>query len=184
MWSEESYLLPRAPSADTQSGRLARKPAVSEAQLGVWQGMSPTYAYGRIKSCFLFLGGVWGGGRDALMRVYGPVSFGGVWGFQHPASSDLLYPGNLALACAFRENQGFLAIGGCSVHNAPPDPQEQVAVFIISVFDTEVKPWGEVFNFLRAKSGSIGRVWVKTGSNKSKRNRHMIKIFLKTHIFD
>lgn len=82
MWSEESYLLPRAPSADTQGGRLARKPVVSEAQLGVWQGMSPTYAYGSVKSCFLFLGGV--GGRSALMRVHGPVSFGGAWAFSIP----------------------------------------------------------------------------------------------------
>lgn len=82
MWSEESYLLPRAPSADTQGGRLARKPVVSEAQLGVWQGMSPTYAYGSVKSCFLFLGGV--GGRSALMRLHGPVSFGGAWAFSIP----------------------------------------------------------------------------------------------------
>lgn len=64
MWSEESYLLPRAPSADTQGGRLARKPVVSEAQLGDWQGMSPTYACGLIKSCFLFLGAVGGGGAE------------------------------------------------------------------------------------------------------------------------
>lgn len=35
---------------------------VSEAQLGVWQGLSPTSACGLIRGCFLLLGGVEGQG--------------------------------------------------------------------------------------------------------------------------
>lgn len=64
------------------------KPQVSEAQLGVRQGMSPASACGLIRGRFLLLGGVEG---DVCPC---PHVFWEPWGrgFQHPSSSDLQAP--------------------------------------------------------------------------------------------
>lgn len=87
--SEESYLLPRAPSADTRGGQFPGT-AVCVRQLGAWPVATPAGVCGLIRHCFPRLGssGRWG---IQVMRVCALLSF------RHPGSSDPTCPGIMVL---------------------------------------------------------------------------------------